>query len=97
MAKITDILLDPYYIGRDSHCYTVYEVVTPQEKYLEKGSEGKVYEKPVSHHSNFSSALVRVAREKMHSEKDHYDSINEYIERWNVLNEQLKKFKQQTL
>ena len=40
MAKITDPKMEPYYIGKDTYCYTVYEVVTPQEKYLEKGSEG---------------------------------------------------------
>ena len=34
MSKITDPRMKPYYIGKDSHCYTVYEVVTPQEKYL---------------------------------------------------------------
>ena len=47
MAKITDPRMEPYYIGKDTYCYTVYEVVTPQEKNLEKGSEGKNYEKPV--------------------------------------------------
>tara|TARA_R110000823_G_scaffold177096_1_gene309638 strand:- start:443 stop:736 length:294 start_codon:yes stop_codon:yes gene_type:complete len=97
MTKITDPLMKPYYIGKDAHCYTVYEVVTPQEKYLEKGSKGKDYEKPVSHHNNFSSALVKVAREKLSSEKEHYTSIKEYIKRFEQLNEELKQFKQQTL
>ena len=45
MAKITDPKMHPYFIGKDTHCYTVYEIVTPQEKYLAKGSKGKDYEK----------------------------------------------------
>ena len=91
MAKITDSKMEPYYIGKDTYCYTVYEVVTPQEKYLEKGSEGKDYEKPVSHHSDFGSALKRVMKEKLNREKGHYTSIKEYIERWDKLRKELKE------
>ena len=91
MAKITDPRMVPYYIGKDTYCYTVYEVVTPQEKYLEKGSEGKDYEKPVSHHSDFGSALKRVMKEKLNREKGHYTSIKEYIERWDELRKELKE------
>ena len=91
MAKITDPRMEPYYIGKDTYCYTVYEVVTPQEKYLEKDSEGKDYEKPVSHHSDFGSALKRVMKEKLNNEKDHYTSIKEYIERWDELRKELKE------
>tara|TARA_B110000977_G_C10850385_1_gene405564 strand:- start:447 stop:743 length:297 start_codon:yes stop_codon:yes gene_type:complete len=89
MAKITDPRMKPYYIGRDAHCYTVYEVVTPQERYLEKGSEGKDYEKPVSHHSDFGNALKRLMKEKLHNEKDHYKSIKEYIVRWEELKNEI--------
>jgi hypothetical protein len=91
MSKITDPLLEPFYIGKDTHCYTVYEVVTPQEKYLEKDSEGKDYEKPLGHYSNFGSALQKIAREKLHNEKDHYTSIREYVAKWDELLIELKK------
>ena len=91
MAKITDPKMEPYYIGKDTYCYTVYEVVTPQEKYLEKDSEGKDYEKPVSHHTDFGSALKRVMKEKLNREKGHYTSIKEYIERWDKLRKELKE------
>ena len=91
MSKITDPKMDPYYIGKDSHCYTVYEVVTPQEKYLEKGSEGKDYEKPVAHYSNFSKALERVYKEKLNSNKEHYTSIKEYIDEWDKIKNELSE------
>ena len=91
MAKITDPLMEPYFIGRDAHCYTVFEVVTPQEKYLEKGSKGLDYEKPQGHYSSFGKALEKVVREKMFKEKNHYTSIKEYIERWDKLLIELKQ------
>lgn len=91
MSKITDPKMDPYYIGKDSHCYTVYEVVTPQAKYLEKGSEGKDYEKPVAHFSNFGKALERVAKEKLNSNREHYTSVKEYIEEWNTIKNELSE------
>ena len=91
MSKITDPKLEPYYIGKDSHCYTVYEVVTPQAKYLEKGSEGKDYEKPVAHYSNFSKALERVYKEKLNSNKEHYTSIKEYIDEWDKIKNELSE------
>jgi hypothetical protein len=91
MSKITDPLLEPYFIGKDTHCYTVYEVVTPQAKYLEKGSKGLDYEKPQGHYSSFGAALLKIAKEKLHSEKESYTSIKEYVERWDELLIELKK------
>ena len=91
MAKITDPKMHPYFIGKDTHCYTVYEIVTPQEKYLAKGSKGKDYEKPLGHYSNFGSALQKVAQEKLNNERDHYNSIQEYVERWDKLLVELKE------
>ena len=31
MARITDPLLEPYFIGKDTYCYTVYESVAPKK------------------------------------------------------------------
>ena len=90
-TKIKDPKMHPYFIGKDTYCYTVYQIVTPQEKYLEEGSEGKDYEKPVGHYSNFGSALQRVTKCKLNNERTQYNSIKEYIERWDELMVELKK------
>ena len=74
MAKITDPLLHPYFVGKDTHCYTVYEIVKPQ-----------------GHYSSFGAALQKIAKEKLHNEKDHYTSIKQYVERWEELLTELKK------
>ena len=69
----------------------MYEVVTPQAKYLEEGSEGKDYEKPVAHFSSFGNALLRVMKEKLHTEAEEYTSIREYIERWEQLQNEIQE------
>tara|TARA_R110000796_G_scaffold31150_2_gene82870 strand:- start:105 stop:404 length:300 start_codon:yes stop_codon:yes gene_type:complete len=90
-TKIKDPKMDPYYIGKDTYCYTVYEIVTPQAKYLEEGSEGKDYEKPQAHFSNFGSALQCVAKLKLNNSQTQYNSIKEYIEKWELLMVELKE------
>ena len=62
MTIIRDPLLEPYFIGKDAYCYTAYEVITPQKKYLEKGSLGKDYEKPIGHYKDFGNALEAIMK-----------------------------------
>jgi len=95
MAKITDPLLEPYFIGKDTYCYTVYESVAPKKTragtVLKEGESGEVYEKPQGHYSSFGAALQKIAKEKLNNEKPHYASIKEYVERWEELLTELKK------
>ena len=92
MSKITDPIMHPYFIGKDTHCYTVYEIVTPTKKvFRNKEVKGDNYEKPQGHYSSFGAALQKIVTSKLHNEKDHYSSIKEYIERWEKLELELKK------
>jgi|TARA_B100001778_G_scaffold315249_1_gene301189 hypothetical protein len=91
MTIIKDPALEPFYIGKDAHCYTVYEVITPQAKYLDEGSEGKNYEKPVGHYSDFGSALKRVMRAQVNQTEKVYDSVQSYIDEWIGVNNKLNK------
>jgi len=90
MAKITDPKMHPYFIGKDTHCYTVYEIVTPQEKYLAKGSKGKDYEKPLGHYGKLSAALKKIVKAKVEL-KEEYGSILEYIEAYDQQKETINK------
>ena len=91
MQIIKDPVLEPYYIGRDSHCYTVYEVITPDSDRLRsKSSKGENYEKPVAHYSKFGSALNKVAECQLHNSKENYDSVKEYLDRWDELKSKLE-------
>jgi hypothetical protein len=82
MTIIKDKALEPFHISRDQHCYTVVETVTPEAKNLEKGSKGKIYEKPLGHYGNLASALKRIAVAKVDL-KEEYNSIVEYINAYN--------------
>jgi len=90
MTIIKDQLLEPFYIGKDAYCYTVYEVITPDAKNLEEGSKGKDYEKPVGHFSYFGKALECVAKSKLNL-KEEYSSIQEYITTYNQLKQDISK------
>ena len=93
MQIIKDPVLEPYYIGRDSHCYTVYEVITPDSDRLRsKDSKGENYEKPVAHYSNFGSCLSKIAECQLHNNsKKEYKSVSEYLDRWDELKLKLEK------
>jgi len=90
MTIIKDDLLEPYFIGKDSHCYTAYEVITPQAKYLEKGSEGKNYEKPIGHYSDFGQALNSIMKAKLNRGDKEYSSVKEYLSEWNKIKKELQ-------
>jgi hypothetical protein len=85
---IKDPVLEPFYISKDQYCYTVMEVITPEEKNLgrfgNKGNknEGKDYEKSLGHYGNLASALKKIAKSKL-DVKLEYNSIKEYIDTWN--------------
>ena len=94
MTIIRDELLEPYFIGKDAYCYTAYEVITPQKKYLEEGSEGKNYEKPIGHYGDFGSALEAIMKSQLNVKNKKYSSIQEYLDKWNEIKESLKNIKE---
>jgi hypothetical protein len=89
MTIIRDPLLEPYFIGKDAYCYTAYEVITPQKKYLEKGSLGKDYEKPIGHYSDFGNALEAIMKHQLNEKNKEYPSIQEYLDKWNKIKSNL--------
>jgi len=90
MTIIKDPALEPFHISRDQHCYTVVETITPDSKNLEKGSKGKVYEKPLGHYGNLASALKRISVAKVDL-KEEYTSVMEYINAYNQQTETINK------
>jgi len=94
MTIIRDEILKPYFIGKDAYCYTAYEVITPQKKYLEKGSKGLDYEKPIGHYGDFGAALLSIMKAKLNNSKDEYSSIQEYLDKWNEIKETINQIKE---
>ena len=79
ITTIRDPRIEPYFISKDSHCYTVYETITPDVRYTEDNKPGKEYTKALGHYSNFGNCLKVIARNKT-NDKQNYESIAEYLE-----------------
>jgi hypothetical protein len=75
---IRDPRIEPYFISKDSHCYTIFETITPDTRYTENNKPGQEYIKALGHYSNFGNCLKVIARNKT-NDKLSFDSITEYI------------------
>ena len=91
MTIIKDPLLEPFYIGKDAHCYTAYEEITPDPKYTDNGKVGEKYTKPLGHYSDFGSALRAIMKAKLNEGEKIYSSIEEYINEWDKIRTDLEK------
>jgi hypothetical protein len=83
---IEDPIMEPFFITKSSSVggFTVYERVT-------RGENSKAYIRTVCYPSNFNSALKTVAKELLnHSDKKHYNTVKEYIQSWNEIEEKMK-------
>jgi hypothetical protein len=76
---IRDPRIEPFFIGKDTHCYTIYETITPDTRYTENNVVGKEYTKALGHYSTFGNCLKSIARCKVNNKKS-YESIKEYLE-----------------
>ena len=90
VQTIKDPALEPYFITKDEHCYTLKELVQPNSNHFRTQGEGKSYEKSLSYYPKIEQVLERIARLKMDS-KD-YNSLTEYINEFKLVNNNLIKF-----
>ena len=95
-TTIRDPELLPFFITKDPYCYTVMEIITPDEKNVGKfkkknnGNEGKDYEKVVGHYTSLAAALKKIATLRLHN-KQSYTSVKEYIAEWELQKEEISK------
>lgn len=90
IITITDPKIAPYIIGKDTAHggYVVYEDVKTDNT---KNGETREYLKTICYPSNFQNALKAVIREKMKgTSKHHYNSLEEYVQRWERVNTEIK-------
>lgn len=78
-TTIRDPKMEPYFISKDSHCYTVYKNVTPDPKYATENVPSKDYSKVIGYFKNFGSCLQEVCTQKVNDKKD-YSSVKEYLD-----------------
>jgi hypothetical protein len=81
IKTISDPLMDPYYVGVDSNCFTLFEHIIPPQ--------GLPYSKSIGFYTNFNSCLEKICKFKVNS-KD-YSSIKSYIEEYESIINQVQK------
>jgi hypothetical protein len=82
---IKDLMMEPFYIVKDSSNFTVIEKSTSIKGFAGKKATGKETEKVVGHYTSFKNALNRVAKEKFYQNQAEYESIQAYIGTWNTV------------
>ena len=78
---ITDQSLEPYYIQLDDYSY-----IAQKSTYSEAGHE---YQSTIGHYISLNGCIQAIARDSAKSES--YNSLREFIERFETKAEQLKK------
>lgn len=91
IQTITDPLLEPYFLTKDEYGFTVKENVAPNSSHFRTQGKGKSYEKSLYYFPTFEMALERIAILKL-SQKENYNSIKEYIEKYNLVSNQIKSY-----
>jgi hypothetical protein len=91
MTMIKDPALEPYFIGKDSNSYTVYQLVLPGTN-TGRGRKTREKEsiKTLSFHNDVSSALNSIAKLKV-EQRPVFNSIREYIDAWESVRNEIKQ------
>ena len=90
LTTISDPSLDPYFITKDDHCYTVIERIIPNGDHFRTKNGGKEYAKPQGYYPNFDQALHKVAELKLDT-KD-YSNLKNYIQDYQSISNQIKSY-----
>ena len=77
---IKDPALTPYYIQLDDHCY-----IAQKSTFSESGKE---YQNTIGHYGKLGICLEAIARDSAKSQS--YDSLKEFVERFEQKSEELK-------
>lgn len=99
---IKDVLIEPYYIEKDSHCYTIYKNFVAQEvkegekrrgrkstKEKVEDEAPKTYTKSYGHFTNFGNCLSKLSV-MLADEKGSYNSLQEYITQFQTIEKNLQ-------
>lgn len=92
MTMIKDPILEPYFIGKDTNSYTVYQSVMPGINTKGRGRKTRTKEtiKTLTFHNSIASALDSIARLKV-EERPVFNSIKEYIGAWESVRNEIKQ------
>ena len=91
LTLIEDPSMEPFYITKDEHCYTVNKKVTSNANHFRSTDKSKTYSKALTFHAKFEDALKRITEEQLHDKK-HYTSLNEFLDKFLLIESNIKNY-----
>ncbi len=79
---ITDPLIEPFYIVKDSYNYTLFEKSRATRGFGGKTASNKEVENVVGYYTSFKFVLKKIAKEKFSRKHKSYESVKDYIADW---------------
>tara|TARA_R100000742_G_C4262606_1_gene80430 strand:- start:461 stop:778 length:318 start_codon:yes stop_codon:yes gene_type:complete len=90
LTTISDPSLDPYFITKDDHCYTVNIKIESDKDHFRSKGKSKSYSKSISFHARFDQALNWVSKEQLHIKKKL--NLNEYLTEFTNIRNKIKEY-----
>lgn len=90
ITTITDPILDPYFITKDDHCYTVNVKVESDKDHFRSKGKSKTYSKSISYHARFDQALRWISDEQLHIKKKL--DLNEFLTHFKNIRNNIKEY-----
>ena len=91
LTLIEDPCLEPFFITKDEHCYTVNRKVTSNANHFRSTGKSKTYSKALTFHAKFPSALKSITEEQLHDKK-HYTSLSDFLDKFLTIETNIKTF-----
>lgn len=83
LTIITDPFIEPFFISKDLHSFTLFKKTDPNEEINhEKFDKSKISSKVIGHYSDFSNVLKAITKQKMNTASI-YSSIKDYLHEYN--------------
>ena len=88
---IEDPSMDPFFITKDEHCYTVNRRIKSNANHFRSTGKSKTYSKALTFHSKFEDALKRITEEQLHTKK-HYTKLSDFLNHFLTIENNIKNY-----
>lgn len=89
-CTISDPLMEPYFILKDSNNFEVIKKTLPKRGFAGAPPSKKIKHITVGYYTSFKTALNCIAKEKFYKNKGEFSSIKDYINSWVEVKEGLE-------
>tara|TARA_R100000742_G_C4207660_1_gene34916 strand:- start:167 stop:478 length:312 start_codon:yes stop_codon:yes gene_type:complete len=91
LTLIEDPNMDPFFITKDEHCYTVNRRIKSNANHFRSTGKSKTYSKALTFHSKFEDALKRITEEQLHT-KEHYTNLSDFLNHFLTIENNIKTY-----